>query len=326
MTMRELHLFAGIGGGILAGKLLGHRCVGAVEINAYCRQVLEARQREGILESFPIHEDVCTFDGKPWRGKVDVVCGGFPCTPWSTAGKRLGTADPRHLWPEMARIVSEVRPAYVFAENVSLAAFEQPWRDLRWMGYRVPPALCLGASHVGAPHRRLRWWMLAADANRKQHEGGAHAIGREIAAELSDVPDADSDGLHEFVDREHFAGAGGLPSATRSDGGDGHVADTEVEGLAQRIGARAERQPGPQRGGQVGHADGQRELQPQGRVGTQRRWTGDAGWWATEPRVGRVAHGVPARVEQLKALGNAQVPAVAAAVFRILLEREMSSR
>lgn len=163
--MRELHLFAGIGGGILAGKLLGHRCVGAVEINAYCRQVLEARQREGVIESFPILEDVCTFDGKPWRGKVDVVCGGFPCTPWSTAGKRLGTADPRHLWPEMARIISEVRPAYVFAENVSLAAFEQPWRDLRGMGYRVPPAIQVSAGDLGAPYRRNRWWLLAADTD-----------------------------------------------------------------------------------------------------------------------------------------------------------------
>ena len=112
MTLRELHLFAGIGGGILGGMLLGHVPVCAVEIEPHCRKVLEARQLEGILPPFPILEDVRAFDGRPWRGQVDVVCGGFPCQPWSTAGKRLGAADPRHLWPEMARIVDEVRPRF----------------------------------------------------------------------------------------------------------------------------------------------------------------------------------------------------------------------
>lgn len=282
--MRELHLFAGIGGGILSGKLLGHRCVGAVEINAYCRQVLKARQREGILESFPIHEDVCTFDGKPWRGKVDVVCGGFPCQPWSTAGKRLGTADPRHLWPEMARIIAEVRPAYVFAENVSLAAFEQPWRDLRGMGYRVPPALQLGAVHVGAPHRRLRWWLLAADAS----SGGLERS-------------SDSHAMHCISSRQRAS------EPFRMGGGVAALADACGAGLA------APEQGGQGRGG-PSRGDDEREAVAQ------------RGWWTVEPRVGRVAHGVPARVDRLKALGNAQVPAVAAAAFRILLEREMSSR
>jgi site-specific DNA-cytosine methylase len=160
-SLRELHLFAGAGGGILGGLLLGHTPVCAVEIDAYCRKVLAARQADGWLPEFPIYEDVRQFDGKPWRGRVDVVAGGFPCQPWSQAGKRKGTDDPRHLWPEMARIVEEVRPRYVFAENVQLAAFEEPWRDLRGLGYRVPPALCVAASDVGAPHIRKRWWLLA---------------------------------------------------------------------------------------------------------------------------------------------------------------------
>ncbi len=164
--MRELHLFAGIGGGILGGLLLGHQCVGAVEIDPYCRQVLEARQLEGLLPPFPILEDVRAFDGTAWRGRVDVVAGGFPCQPWSSAGKRLGARDPRHLWPEMARIIGEVRPRYAFLENVSLAAFEQPFADLSAMGYRVPPALCLSAGDLGAPFSRKRWWLLAADADQ----------------------------------------------------------------------------------------------------------------------------------------------------------------
>jgi len=172
--VRELHLFAGAGGGILGGMLLGHLPVCAVEIDAYCRKVLAARQADGWLPGFPIYEDVRQFDGRPWRGRVDVVAGGFPCQPWSTAGKRKGTDDPRHLWPEMARIVEEVRPKYVFAENVSLAALEEPWRDLRGLGYRVAPALCVAAADVGAPHLRKRWWLLAADADsgrrQKQRE------------------------------------------------------------------------------------------------------------------------------------------------------------
>ena len=84
--MREMHLFAGAGGGILGGILLGHTCVCAVEIESYCRAVLLQRQRDGILPKFPIWDDVRTFDGKPWRGLVDCVCGGFPCQDISTAG------------------------------------------------------------------------------------------------------------------------------------------------------------------------------------------------------------------------------------------------
>ena len=169
--LRELHLFAGAGGGILGGMLLGHTPVCAVELDAYCRKVLESRQADGWLPEFPIYEDVREFDGKPWRGRVDVVAGGFPCQPWSQAGKRKGTDDPRHLWPEMARIVEEVRPRYVFAENVQLDAMREPWRDLRGLGYRVPPAICVAASDVGAPHLRKRWWLLAADADSARLQG-----------------------------------------------------------------------------------------------------------------------------------------------------------
>ena len=167
-SLRELHLFAGAGGGILGGMLLGHTPVCAVELDAYCRKVLQARQADGWLPQFPIYEDVRKFDGTAWRGRVDVVAGGFPCQPWSQAGKQKGADDPRHMWPQMARIVKEVQPRYVFAENVSLAALEEPWRDLRGLGYRVPPALCVAASDVGAPHIRKRWWLLADSEEQLQ--------------------------------------------------------------------------------------------------------------------------------------------------------------
>lgn len=178
--MREMHLFAGIGGGLLGGLLLGHVPVCAVEIDPYCRKVLRARQADGLLPDFPIYDDVRQFDAREWRGRVDVVCGGTPCQPWSTAGKRLGTADHRHLWPEMARIVLECRPSIVFAENVSLDAFTEPWRDLRAMGYRVPPALRLGPSDLGGSQSRDRWWLLAAlrdDQGQRMVPGHAEARG-----------------------------------------------------------------------------------------------------------------------------------------------------
>ena len=118
MSLRELALFAGAGGAILGGKLVGWETVCAVEFDPYARDVLMARQNDGCLEVFPIWDDVCTFDGRPWRGRVDVVSGGFPCQDISAAGKGAGIEGERSgLWSEFARIISEVRPRFVFVEN-----------------------------------------------------------------------------------------------------------------------------------------------------------------------------------------------------------------
>ena len=108
MALRELHLFAGGGGGILGGILLGHECVCAVELDKYCRKALLQRQRDGILPWFPIWDDVRTFEGTEWRGRVDVICGGFPCQDISTAGgpNRDGIDGKQSgLWSEFARII-----------------------------------------------------------------------------------------------------------------------------------------------------------------------------------------------------------------------------
>ena len=116
--MNELASFAGAGGGILGGKLLGWRTVCAVECEPYPASVLAQRQKDGLLPPFPIWDDVRTFDGKPWRGIVDVVSGGFPCQDISAAGKGAGiTGERSGLWMEMARIISEVRPRFAFVEN-----------------------------------------------------------------------------------------------------------------------------------------------------------------------------------------------------------------
>jgi DNA (cytosine-5)-methyltransferase 1 len=162
--VNELHLFAGAGGGILGGLLLGHRPVCAVEIEPYPRRVLLQRQRDGILPKFPIWDDVTTFDGKPWRGKVDVVAGGFPCQDISAAGKGAGiTGERSGLWGEMARIIGEIRPKYAFVENspmLTLRGLDRVLGDLSEMGYDARWGV-LGACHVGAPHRRERIWIVA---------------------------------------------------------------------------------------------------------------------------------------------------------------------
>ena len=119
--MNELALFAGAGGGILGGLICGFRTVCAVEINDYARRVLMQRQDDGILEPFPIWDDVTTFDGKPWRGLVDVVTGGFPCQDISACGKGEGIDGSRSgLWQHMARIISEVGPRFALVENSPL--------------------------------------------------------------------------------------------------------------------------------------------------------------------------------------------------------------
>jgi DNA (cytosine-5)-methyltransferase 1 len=153
--LRELALFAGAGGGILAGEMLGWRCIGAVEWEPYPASVLVARQNDGLLPPFPIWDNVCTFRGKPYRGRVDVISGGFPCQPFSSAAHGNHTAID--LWPEMRRVVKEVEPIFVFVENVAERAIEKACSDLEHDGWRCN-YLRLSAREVGSVHYRPRWW------------------------------------------------------------------------------------------------------------------------------------------------------------------------
>lgn len=162
--MNELALFAGAGGGLLASRLLGWHTVCAVEIERYPREVLLQRQRDGMLERFPIWDDVKTFDGRPWRGKVDIISGGFPCQDISAAGKGAGITGSRSgLWKEYARIISEVTPRFVFAENSPLLrsrGLGTLLYDLNKMGYDARWCV-LGAGHLGSVHQRARMWVVA---------------------------------------------------------------------------------------------------------------------------------------------------------------------
>jgi DNA (cytosine-5)-methyltransferase 1 len=162
--MNELALFAGAGGGLLASDLLGIRTICAVERDEFSRSILIKRQNDRTLNTFPIWDDVRTFDGTVWRGSVDLLSGGFPCQAFSTAahGRNVASKD---LWPEMRRIARECVPKFIFAENVSELAINRAAMDLRADGYECTTT-CYSAQDMGADHIRKRYWLLAyADRN-----------------------------------------------------------------------------------------------------------------------------------------------------------------
>jgi DNA (cytosine-5)-methyltransferase 1 len=212
--LNELALFAGAGGGILGGHLLGWRTVIAVEFNAFCARRLMQRQNEGHLPPFAIWDDVRTFDGRPWRGLIDVVSGGFPCQAYSSAASGKNTADD--LWPEMRRIVADVAPRDVLAENVQRRAIDRAAEDLESMGYTVR-CVKLSASDMGADHVRERYWLRAhADVHSK--------LRREVDAEVGlrsrihpsvwqTYPDKSrmADGVAHRMDRLAATGNGQVP-------------------------------------------------------------------------------------------------------------------
>lgn len=213
--LRELALFAGAGGGILGGHLLGWRTVCAVEWDAYAAAVLCARQNEGILPPFPIWDDVQNFDGHPWRGLVDVVSGGFPCQAFSTAARGKNTAQD--YWPEMLRIIGQVQPKYVFAENVSEDAICSAQGDLAEAGYQTIRCR-LDAEQLGADHIRERWWLVA-------HANSNNELGSTINAEMEVLPKIScsiwkakpgkprmDDGVAFRVDRLKAIGNGQIPA------------------------------------------------------------------------------------------------------------------
>lgn len=200
--LRTMHLFAGAGGGILADLLLGHQPVCAVEIDEYCQQVLSARQEDGCFPWFPIFEDVQAFDGKPWRGIVDIVAGGFPCQDISVAGKGAGLDGERSgMWHHMARIIGEVRPRYVLVENSPALASRGLGRvlaDLAALGFDACWGV-LGASDVGAPHKRERIWIVANTRSGRRGEPGGWEMeqpGRAEAICAGDVADATCEQPH----------------------------------------------------------------------------------------------------------------------------------
>ena len=295
--MNELHLFAGAGGGILGGHLLGHTCVCAVEWNPYARQVLLQRQRDNVLPRFPIWDDVQTFDGKPWQGRVDVVAGGFPCQDISSAGKGAGIDGAKSgMWRHMARIVSEVRPRFVFVENspmLTSRGLGVVLGDLAAMGYDAEWCV-LGAADAGAPHLRERIWILA------------------YAAMSNDPACASANGQGKRSQKQHRRGC-----SVSND-----VAYTSSRRRpAHKL--RARRNIAWLCSQAVADANNARRKKQRRTVadGAQHEAAKRGDWWRVEPALGRVANGVAHRVDRLTAIGNGQVPAVAALAWRTLMAR-----
>jgi DNA (cytosine-5)-methyltransferase 1 len=238
--MNELALFAGAGGGILGGKLLGWRTVCAVEWDAYAASVLIARQNDGILPPFPIWDDVQTFDGKPWRGRVDVVSGGFPCQDISAAGKGAGIEGERSgMWKHMARIIGEVLPHFVFVENSPMLVgrgLAAVLADLAEMGYDARWGI-VGAHHAAAPHKRDRIWIVAhADSGRRSQCNKEERGISESHAKCYDVADANGSGLK----KQWRALADGAEHETAECGG-WWSAEPHVGRMADGMAARVDR-------------------------------------------------------------------------------------
>ena len=316
--MNELALFAGAGGGILGGKLIGWRTVCAVEWEPYPASVLCARQNEGIFPSFPIWDDVQTFDGKPWEGIVDVVSGGFPCQDISSAGKGAGIDGERSgMWREMARIIHEVRPRFVFVENspmLTSRGLGTVLGDLAKMGFDAKWGV-LGANAVGAPHQRERIWIY-----------GSHSSSQRWNNRIADwqerqlLRDKNWDASESKSEREGWFSWVGQVSSD--------VANAqELFSYGGNDNARIcmEREAQSEFGNDCGsrsisNADSTqlKRVCITERVQQKDANIGDPCWWKTEPNVGRMADGVAAGVDRLKAIGNGQVPLCAATAWRIL--------
>jgi len=168
--MRELSLFTGAGGGILGSKLLGWKTVGYVEWEPYCQRVISQRIKDGIFDNAPIFGDIRAFNGEryaeQYKGMVDIITGGFPCQPFSVAGKRLGADDQRNMWPETIRAIRTIRPKYALLENVPgllrSGYFGTITGDLAQSGYGYRYDLFSGYE-VGAPIPRKRLFMFCFD-------------------------------------------------------------------------------------------------------------------------------------------------------------------
>ena len=335
--IKVLDLFSGIGGFSLGLEAAGpFRTVAFCEREPFCQAVLRKHWPDT-----PIYDDVRTID-TDGLGRIDLICGGFPCQPWSVAGKQRGAADDRDLWPVMASLIKDIRPQWVIGENVrgfinEPLGLERSLSDLESIGYSAVPFV-IPACAVDAPHRRDRVWIIAAQADSDSKSNGTeHEQWMERAAFVGDTSSTGSqrthshkkisEGFHEiagkrcdFVADPNGAGQQQSDQALAREPSEQHngsgvqprkaVADTssgQCEGRSQR------------------QVYGQRHLQEQfGRGSTdktdrrsvERRLGGTLHdglpAWMDEPDdIPRTVEGVKGRAARLKGLGNAIVPQIA---------------
>jgi DNA (cytosine-5)-methyltransferase 1 len=324
--MNHASLFSGIGGFDLAAEWMGWTNVLHCERDPFCQRVLQYH-----FPNAKTYNDVKTFDGTEWRGRVDILTGGFPCQPYSSAGKRLGKDDERHLWPQMCRIISEVAPAYVVGENVrgllnwnGGVVFEEVCADLEAMGYEVWTGI-LPAAGVGAPHRRDRVWWVATNSNNYRTMRGSQ----------KDACQGGAERLQERDEVQRFDESGSLRVAANAESAIGkRTSDSRSrrDGFADNCGHRDATDTHSARVQGQSVDNGTSEEIGQRRSGFEA--VGDAGcvasWdeFPTQPPVCGGDDGLPReldgitfskwRAESIKAYGNAIVPQVAYQIFQAI--------
>ena len=272
--MRHLDLFSGIGGFALACRWAGVETIGFSEIDKYLIKVLK-KNFPGIQN----YGDITKLDGTQFKG-IELITGGFPCQPFSVAGKQRGSKDDRHLWPEMLRVITQARPAWAICENVvGIVPMELDTcsLDLENEGYSTRTFI-VPACAVDACHQRKRIWIVAHSDGKRQKCSPSEGISR---VEKSARP-----GKKTAYD---------LP---------------EIE------------EPN-----YVSNSDSKRELQQKGIKSESGKRTSDSdqegfAQWPTEPGMGRVAYGIPKRVDKLRGLGNAVVPQVVYEILRVIKQLE----
>lgn len=317
--MNGLDLFSGIGG--ITKALEGYvRPVAYCENDRYAQAVLLCRVRDEHIPCAPIWDDVRTLRGSLLPEKPEIIYGGPPCQPWSSAGKRIGKTDERNMWPEALRLVEELRPAHCFFENVDeLAAdsyFIEIVERLETLGYFVPWPIILAASDVGAPHQRDRLWIAAHLAGEPMgtsrqpwvHGGMGEATdasrdgvqGKPISAKRR-CQNSDPDRGYQMADSESIRWSEGRPKPAGIEGRyDGPASNLQIADLDT-----------------TGLPLFQRRRAPPEARGRTESYSND--WWSVEPGVGRMVHGLPFRMDRIKCLGNAVVPAQAREAFEILM-------
>ena len=307
-----LSLCSGYGGIERGLNLAGveHRVVTYVEIEAYAITNLVSKMESGQLDATPVWTNLKTLPVEPFRGRVDILTGGYPCQPFSVAGKRRAEKDERHLWPYIREIIRAVRPVRCFFENVEghiNLGLREVISDLESLDYKTAWGI-FSAAEVGAPHQRKRVFIMADSdngLNQFSHKeirtgGDAFINGGKFMA------DTDSSGFGQSDKKDERQS----PEQPDSSGfRSGNITNPNSEGLEGRL--------------QTGCADTQRWEEQKIRCAAQRRdWGSGDGYspWPSESGILRVVDGCPDRVDRIKLLGNGVVPKTAAKAWAVLSE------